>query len=317
MKFLLIGDIHFRPDNVIETEKLKKTVFDILDTYDIDYITIMGDTLDRYEKINSQCLTRACKFIFELSDIKETFVLIGNHDKINENELFGEENPFIGMERYDKIHIIKKPFLFKRILMLPHIPVGYFNEYIAEYEGEYDCIFAHQDLKGWKSGNIVKDTGDCYDKKEPIYSGHIHTYQTVNNKIVYTGAPFQHAFGDTLQKYLIILDTEKIKNYKKIEDTFIKIETDIVKKRIVRLKEDELQNFKEEDNCIYKIMVEGNSRNIKDILKRCDIKSKVYIKNKINDKEKKKEKISFKKRLENAFSEVDIDIADEFKKLFS
>jgi len=97
MKFLVIGDIHIKEDNVNEINILLKNIevifanqeyVSIQDEYSniqtfpepFDHIVLLGDILHHHEKIFSQSLNRALNFINRCTELCHTYILVGNHD---------------------------------------------------------------------------------------------------------------------------------------------------------------------------------------------------------------------------------------------
>ena len=75
-------------------------------------------------EIHTQALCRANSFLIDLSKLRKTYVLIGNHDRINNNVFLTDEHPFTGLKGETNIVIVDKVFsengivLFRMFLMV-------------------------------------------------------------------------------------------------------------------------------------------------------------------------------------------------------
>ena len=282
---LLIGDPHFKTSNALETKQLHKSVLQYLKSNpSIDFVVVLGDILHCHEKIHTQPFCRAVSFLTDLADERETFVLIGNHDRINNNVFMTEEHPFVGLKEYPNLHIVDTTRYFsssslqKRrreereereeerekeehlFAFVPYVPNGRFKEALEKkkekenkrhYE-ECTAIFAHQEFKGCKMGAIISEDGDEWEEELPaVFSGHIHDQQRLQKNIFYPGIPFQHGFGDSDDKaiYLLTIGPHSEKGYWKTE----KIELDITPKKLYNMTLEQFEKFKPPEKAIIKI----------------------------------------------------------------
>ena len=254
---LLIGDPHFKTSNHIETEQLEKEILNLLKTNTkIDFVVLLGDILDTHEKINMRPFCRASNFIINISKYKPVYVLIGNHDRLNNNVFMTKEHPFLGLENYKNIKIIDETYQEDNFVFVPYVPNGRFKEALNFINFDYNdseiCIFAHQEFKGCQMKNIVSETGDEWNEDNcPVFSGHIHHYHKPQKNIIYTGTPYQINFGDSANKYVFILEYENKNSW-----NLNKIELDILKKRIIYMKFSDLGTFKLNKNEVVKIIFE-------------------------------------------------------------
>ena len=112
---------------------------------EIEIIVIMGDILDTHEKIHTLPFCRAVNFILELSRLKKTFVLIGNHDRMSNNDFLSDEHPFIGIDdNNDNLSIVDKVLVYNDYLFVPYVPPGRFKEALNTINYDYDkgnCYF--------------------------------------------------------------------------------------------------------------------------------------------------------------------------------
>ena len=273
----------------------------------------MGDILDTHEKIHMQPFCRAINFLKMVATFKRTFVLIGNHDRINNNVYMTEEHPFSSFKESDEnLIIVDKTYFEDGFCFVPYVPNGRFLEAIGDNLDVSECFFAHQEFLGCRMGGIISETGDEWDEEyPPVFSGHIHDYQMPQKNIVYTGTPYQHSFGDEENKGIFLLKFENKDNW-----NLEKIELEIIKKRYITMNISEFKDYKILTNCILKIGFTGDPILIKKILETKEIKEKISknnIKYKIIDKRSKKIMKSgktnsffdnLKKRIESSDNEI-------------
>ena len=326
-KILLIGDPHFKVSNETETSQLTTETLKYIKKNEgvIDFVVILGDILDTHEKIHIQPLCRAVTFIKKISELKLVYVLIGNHDRINNNDFLTEYHPFSGLKRFENIKIVDKLLKKDNFIFVPYVPNGRFNEALktANFNiKETEAIFAHQEFKGCKMGAIISENGDVWPENYPmVFSGHIHDFQQPQRNILYTGTPFQHGFGDSADKFLVFLDF-KDKNNWNIE----KIYLDIIKKKSITINILDLEDYIFPENYILKITLIGetktsnmilNKPNIKDKLKKHNITYK--LKNseiKLKKKDENFSKNTFSYNLECRIKKSDPELIKTFSEIF-
>ena len=279
MTFLLIGDPHFKTDNAIESEQFcKETIEYVRNSKEIEIVVIMGDILDTHEKIHTLPFCRAVNFILELSRLKKTFLLIGNHDRMSNNDFLSEEHPFIGINN-DNLSVVDKVLVYNDYIFVPYVPPGRFKEALNTINYDYKkatAIFAHQEFKGAKMGAIISEKGDIWEKElPPVFSGHIHDFQILEN-IVYIGTPFQHSFFDSVDKALLKLSFIKSKSKIKINFEWEKIYLEnVIKKKAIKLSIKNFLEFDFDNRFLYKVIIEGNPIYIRKELAKPDVISKI------------------------------------------
>lgn len=273
-KILLIGDPHFKTSNSLESQQFVDEVKKYLENNHetLDFIVVLGDILDTHEKIHVQPLCRANLFLKMLSTFKKTYVLIGNHDRINNNVYMTEEHPFTSLKNANiDLVIVDKTYYEEEFCFVPYVPNGRFKEAIGELSEDTQCFFAHQEFEGCKMGGIISETGDKWEENNPpVFSGHIHDFQEPQKNIVYTGTPFQHNFSDIEEKGIFLLNFED-KEHWDIE----KIELNIIKKRLETMNISDFEKYKVPTNCLLKINFTGETSLIKKILDKKSIKEKI------------------------------------------
>jgi DNA repair exonuclease SbcCD nuclease subunit len=194
MRVLFIGDVHIKHTNLKELSVLMEAL-SLIDNVDI--IVVAGDVLDTHEKIDSQLLNRAYALIRLLRDIAPTYVLVGNHDYINNQQFLTTNHWMNGMKEWKNVIVVDEPVLWDVFAFVPYVYPGRFVEALDRIEWKRArCVFAHQELFGCKMGAITSTIGDEWHESWPtVISGHIHERQSPQPNVIYPGSVLNHAFG--------------------------------------------------------------------------------------------------------------------------
>ena len=211
VKVFVIGDIHYKASTLFEGEIFTEKVINAVSVSQPDFIVILGDTLDTHEVVRVQPFNLACQLIEELSNIAPVYVIIGNHDYINNSQFLTTNHIFNPLKKWDNVFVVDEPVFHTykdySFVFCPYVEPGRFVEALdhlvsgGEMWDLADCIFAHQEFKGCKMGAFISDAGDDWDENYPaVISGHIHDAQTVGENIFYPGSAIQHAFGESPDK---------------------------------------------------------------------------------------------------------------------
>lgn len=215
MKIIAIGDPHFRTDNIPEVDMFMDKLKLLCNSEKPNFIVVLGDLLHTHERLHTIPLNKAYDLVSSLRDIAPTLVLVGNHDMIS-NQQFLTQNHWMGaMKEWRNVEIvdtiIKKEIDGYKFVFCPYVSPGRFEEAL-NVAGEWkdaDCIFAHQEFAGCKMGAIVSVDGDKWPENYPeVVSGHIHSRQTIQKNIYYTGSAMQHAFGESDRNIIAVLTWE-------------------------------------------------------------------------------------------------------------
>lgn len=241
MKVIAIGDPHFRVENVVEVDMFMDKIESLAKRECPDLIIILGDLLHTHEKIFTIALNKAYEFVRRMRDIAPTYVLVGNHDYIQNSQFLTENHWMNAMKDWDNVVIVDTAIrLVKkgvRLVFVPYVPNGRFLEALETGEEwrDADCIFAHQEFAGCKMGAIVSIEGDRWPEDFPrIVSGHIHSKQTPQPNIYYTGSAMQHAFGESDKNVIPIITFPY--NVKEVD-------LDLPRKKIVYMDMDKIEDF--------------------------------------------------------------------------
>ena len=211
-QILFIGDIHIKFNNLKEVEILENKILELKQR--ITFIVIAGDVLDTHEKINTQLLNKAYNFIQTCRLKAPVYVLVGNHDYINNQQYLTSNHWMNGLKEWSNIYIVDKPIYYDngKYLFMPYVPVGRFIDALQSNpsDNKFDwkkcvCIFAHQEMKNCKMGPIQSIEGDEWELQWPmLISGHIHERQNVQKNILYPGSVINHSFGNDNQGLSLI-----------------------------------------------------------------------------------------------------------------
>lgn len=205
-KIAAFGDIHISTKNRLQVDEFEAKVVLVLKEVMPDTIVLLGDILNDHERINSQALNRAIKFIEEMTKIAPTYVLVGNHCMYNNSQFLNSNHWMNCLKKWkpnpgeyplmivDKVHLNEE----KDIAFVPYVAPGRFLEALhtclkpPEVE-DLRVIFAHQEFKGCKMGAFVSEIGDEWGDDMPfVVSGHIHENQQVG-EVYYPGSCIQHS----------------------------------------------------------------------------------------------------------------------------
>lgn len=193
MRVLVVCDVHIKHTNAKDVENLMEKIKSL----SFDIAIVAGDVLDSHEKVDTQLMNRAYTFIRMIRDKALTFVLVGNHDYINNQQFLTDAHWMNGMKEWQNVHIIDKPLRWSSFVLVPYVYPGRFLEALSYVEWkDSTCIFAHQEFKGCKMGAFKSSIGDEWDETSPlVISGHIHERQKPQSNIIYPGSAILHAFG--------------------------------------------------------------------------------------------------------------------------
>lgn len=243
---LAIGDLHFKKNYIHRGKEVFSETLKIIKKKNFDFIVLLGDILHDHEVVDTTTFNLACNFIHKLSEINNVFVIIGNHDYINNSQFLSDNHPFNPLKKWKGVNIIDKPKLVqckdKQFLMCPYVYPGRFLEAIDSIDDWYlsDCIFCHQEFKGCKMGAFISDKGDVWDTSYPqIVSGHIHDHQIPQDNIFYTGSAIQHGFNESSSKYIFELRFSD----EGMETTKLKL--NIKNKKIINIDVNDIDSFNE------------------------------------------------------------------------
>jgi len=324
MKVLFIGDQHFITDNIPEVELFIQKITQLAEEKKPDLILVAGDLLDTHERIHTTPLNKAYEFVDKMRKISLTYVLVGNHDMLNNGQFLTDNHWMNGMKEWDNTVIVDKvlckkfgDFLFT---FVPYVSPGRFEEALNTHNSDWKestCIFAHQEFYGCKMGAIVSIDGDKWDLEYPnVISGHIHSKQNPQKNIYYPGSAMQHAFGESTKNIIAYLTFTKGSSEYELNE----IDLELPRKKIVYMDVDKFDDYKipetEENADKIKLTVSGSFEDFKALKKTKKYKDiidkgiKLVFK---ADKIKKAENVPEKIENETVFSTILNELVNEKK----
>ena len=222
VKILTIGDPHFKIDNIPEVDMFLCRLEALAKETKPDYIICLGDLLHTHERLHTTPLNKAYDFVNRMRMIAKTYVIVGNHDYIQNQQFLTENHWMNAMKEWSNVTIVDKVVCITNknvnLILCPYVPNGRFEEALntslLDWKVWADCIFAHQEFYGCKMGAIVSVEGDKWADSYPqIISGHIHSKQMPQPNIYYTGSAMQHAFGESEVNVIPIFEFRKGEKY--------------------------------------------------------------------------------------------------------
>lgn len=318
LNILVLGDLHVTVKNLKETD----IYLDALSTYlknnknSIDYVCIAGDILDSHERLHSSCLNKAIEYIRLVSQLYETFILVGNHDMVNQSAFLDSEHWMNCVKDYKNVTVVDNILITtlkgQKIVFTPYVPDGKFIQALDTKKGEWEnakCIFGHVTIKGCSMGSMIAKDADEWPENHPmLISGHIHKSQWLTSNMYYTGSIMQVATDEPPEKHIVsvcINDTITIRE----------VDLDLPKKIIMNIDIEEIDDMKIPDNeshTKYTLYISGSyeqfktfkkSSNYKDLLKLSNV-NKICFKSKYNNTLKKMEIEELKQHKQKHFNDI-------------
>jgi DNA repair exonuclease SbcCD nuclease subunit len=244
---LFIGDPHIQVSNLQEVDLFLERITKLATEKQPDIIIIAGDLLHTHERLHTIALNKAYELVNNMRLISKTYVLVGNHDYIQNQQFLTQNHWMNGLKEWKNTIIVDKVIKEKinneEFLFVPYVPAGRFQEALDTLDSDFEgvsCIFAHQEFFGCKMGAIVSVEGDKWSLDSPhIISGHIHSRQIPQENIYYTGSAMQNAFGESEKNIIAYLTFNvNIKNYKREE-----INLDLPRKKIVYMNVEKIDDY--------------------------------------------------------------------------
>ncbi|CCV02214.1 5'-3' deoxyribonucleotidase [Invertebrate iridescent virus 30] len=266
---LFIGDPHFKIKNVEFIPLFISKILKVINDFKLDFVVVAGDLLDNHDKVDVEPLNLATQFINLLRKKIKTFILVGNHDYKNNQQFLTDHHWMNSLKYWDNVVIVDNITTFTmknfEFLFVPYVPPGKFIEALKtkiNFENEikkYKAIFAHQEFYGCKMGPIKSKEGDKWNTDWPIViSGHIHNKQWCQKNIYYPGSAMQHAFGQSIENTVSIL------NFNNEELSYEEIDLKMPKLTIKYMSVNDvihrsLDKYKNKINRKYKIVLQGTA----------------------------------------------------------
>ena len=259
-KILVVGDLHFHEGDLILPKLFTSKLAKILGSSSYSCCVLLGDVFHKFKTVDQPALASVTELFHMITECCPLFVLVGNHDYINGSQFLTKHHTLLPFDYWPNVRVIDTPTIVKmsncRLLFVPYVPKGQFLEAL-EHAGDWnsvDMIFAHQEFQGCQMGGHVSVDGDCWSPKfPPIISGHAHIKHKVGNNIIYPGTPYDLGYGELGNRCvaeLVFSDDTYTINY---------INTNLPRKKIVRLNVDDVKEWFPEGNDFYKLKVLGSA----------------------------------------------------------
>lgn len=273
INFLVVGDPHLRTDCLDICELFCNQIKEIIMDNKYDYAIILGDVLHNHEKINTTVLNMAVNLFEFISKKTKLYVIVGNHDYINNSQFLTSNHWMNCLNGYENIHIVDNVVKVihdqHKFVLCPYVPNGRLEDALNNIDNwkNVDIVFAHQELRSVKlnTNGRISTTGDIWYKNYPtIISGHIHHKQKIDN-IIYTGSSLPTSFSDSDKKYVLHFTLNNDENY--VEKYIL---LNIPTKVTTHITANSLKSIDHDLNSNNRIIIEGVSTDFESVeIKQC------------------------------------------------
>jgi len=314
---LALGDLHIQPDNLADIQVYLKQLEKFLnERKGIDLIIIMGDTLHTHEIVYSQCMNMMLEYIWLCQRFAPTYVLVGNHEYVNNQAFLNDNHPFVGWkETYNIVdRVTDLRVKGKSLVLSPYVPDGRFHEALNTLAGDWktsDCIFAHQLLDGAKMGAITAKGVEEWKLDYPmLVCGHIHDQQDPQPNLHYTGSSIQVSFGereDHTASIVTIGDKVSIEKVNIHPPTKRTVYADIAQVRDMKIPE--------EENTKVKLSISGDAEDFKTFKKTQQYKDLTKRGVKVVFKQKRKFQPELPVTQQRGFSDILFELVEKDPKM--
>lgn len=244
LSVLTIGDPHFRMDNLSDISIYISRIVSIIKNERPSFVVILGDLLHCHERLHTTVLNKAYMFIHQIRKLTEVYVLVGNHDYINNSQFLTSNHWMNAMKEWENVFIVDTGMVrhtqYGKFIFCPYVFPGKFETALNIIDPDWKSartIFCHQEFYGCKMGAIESVEGDKWNINCPfIISGHIHDKQRIGDNIFYTGSSIQHAFGESHDKTISLCHFDDII---RIEN----LDLQLPRKKILYMDMDQINEF--------------------------------------------------------------------------
>lgn len=205
-RILTLGDPHFhhKAFQLERSLEMASAFTELCRERKPDAIVVLGDTLHQHARMDLQTRCHAVAFLSELKKIAPLFVIIGNHDRINNQEFETPVHPFVGEKQWPNTYIIDETQEHeidgKLFLFVPYVPEDRIHEVLTPWEvSNYHAVFSHIEVKGAMVGGKASEA-DEWTWEIPLITGHIHNKHRVGDFVSYPGTPIHMSFGEDGEK---------------------------------------------------------------------------------------------------------------------
>lgn len=223
MRALVFTDIHIKPDNLHHIDLLSMKLRKVIKMYDVNTVIILGDILHSHERLNIQCMNKACELIQNLGSRIEgnVYIVVGNHDMIDSSQFLSEQHWLVPLKGWEGVEICDTVLQIEDgdVVFCPFVERGKFVQALDTFDGwkKAKVVFAHQEVRGCKYNGKISTSNDVWLEEYPqLISGHIHLNQRMKN-IYYIGSVQQVSFGEGDRNFVAIVDTDSDLEIQEVE----------------------------------------------------------------------------------------------------
>ena len=254
LKIIAIGDVHFKCSNIPEVDLFIYKITELVKEKKPDIIVIMGDVLDTHERIHTIPLNKAYEFIDNMRIHTKVYILVGNHDMCSNQEFLTENHWMNGLKKWNNVTIVDTVLDVEveglKFIFCPYVSNGRFeealntNDFYINNKNDINIIFAHQEFRGCKMGAIDSIDGDIWNILSPhVVSGHIHSKQSPQSNIYYTGSAMQHAFGESENNTIPLFTYTGVNTLPNGKYILEELDLQLPKKYIIYMDVEDLNNY--------------------------------------------------------------------------
>lgn len=176
-------------------------------------IAILGDLTEQKDHHSARVVNRIVAYLYELAGIAPVWILMGNHDYLDEGFPF-----FAFVDKVRGVTWIDKPYLSAGEWWLPHTR-DYKKDWDDSIVQHKDRVWAHNTFTGANVGfgRQLEGIPIGYLKSTSIIAGDIHVPQflpVIKGKhqlggVTYIGAPYTVDYGDDYEPRYLIVEGKK------------------------------------------------------------------------------------------------------------
>lgn len=188
----------------------------------LDCILFCGDFFESRGNVSIPLVVASKIILSEILDICPIFAVSGNHDLVGaSSESISALNMFDSLNSENGFTILDNRIVGYRELSIAGIPNGSSLSRIDDEDKKGKILIMHHHVTGARmsssSSMMVKSDISIEQIEEYMerfgysycFIGDIHTRQKLEDNIWYVGSTLQHDFGETQNKGILILDTDK------------------------------------------------------------------------------------------------------------
>lgn len=170
---VLISDVHYNINTLPLADAAMRQAITSANSLRVPLI-VAGDLHDTKANLRGECIAAMLETFSLLRD--KAYIIVGNHDRIN------EKAPAHSLEFLRSYEIIDKPFFNPQLTMLPYFHSPDELRECLKQVPDGCTIIMHQGLESSNAGDYIQDKSAIKPldvEGRNIISGHYHTRQTI------------------------------------------------------------------------------------------------------------------------------------------